>query len=312
MAAARVRSAGASHEGPARSHNEDAFGIVEDATAALVVVADGLGASQSGRNASDLTVETCLSSFRDRSAAPLDELAEIWWRAEHSEGGRAPRRPYTTLPIADRAGLRDRVRLLLEQRVPDALGDVAVLEGEARVVLGIPARALERANAAIFRRAEAPDTSRQWRGHGAAAVCVIFAAGQASIAHVGDCRVSLIRRGSIEALTKEHTLVNDYANVTPALTLTPEQIAEVPTNVITRMIGMMDKVKVDTHVLPIESGDALVLASDGLWRAYSPEEIRAAVRAHGVGAAAELVKRGTVARPDHPGDNLTAVVVEIA
>ena len=294
-----------------RPHNEDAFGVIDDATTALVVVADGVGANGSGRNAADLTVETCLSSFRDRSTGALEELAEIWWRAEHSEGGRAPRRPYTTLPIADRAGLRERVRLMLEQRVPDALGDVAALEAEVRVTLGITARALERANAAIFRRAEAEETARQWRGHGAAAVCVMFAAGQASIAHVGDCRVSLLRRGSLvlDALTKEHTVANDHASVTPALTA--EQIAAAPTNVLTRMLGARHIVKVDTLVVPVESGDSLVLASDGLWRAYWAREIVAAVRAHGSRAAADLVERGAVARPGHPGDNLTAVVVEI-
>ena len=130
------------------------------------------------------------------------------------------------------------------------------------------------------------------------------------IAHVGNARVSLVRRGSIAALTKEHTLLNDYASVSPALT--PEQLAEIPANVITRMIGMRDKVKVDAHVLPIESGDAFVLASEGLWQAYSPEEIRVAVRAHGAGAAAELVTRATTGRPEHPSDdNLTAVIVEI-
>ena len=173
-----MRSLGASHEGPRCTHNEDAFGIVDDATAALVVVADGAGGVSSGRNAADLTVETCLNSFHDRGAT-LDGSPRSGGAAEHSEGNRAPRRPYTTLPIADRAALRERVQLLLEQRIPDAIGDVAVLEAEARVTLGIPARALERANAAIFRRADAPETARQWRGNGAAAVCVIFAAGQA-------------------------------------------------------------------------------------------------------------------------------------
>lgn len=307
----RVRSAGMSHEGPRRQYNEDAFGIVEDATGALAVVADGMGASRSGRPAADLAVETCTESFRVRSASALEELAEIWWAAEHAAdpgkpGGPRPR-PDEALPIADRAELRERVGLVLARRVPDSMGDVAILEAETRVILELPARTLERSNGSIYRLAERDPT--HWRGHGAAAVCAISAAGQAFIAHVGDSRVSLVRGQSIEALTQEHTILNDYKNLNIAIT--PEQIAEIPQNVITRALGMRDTVKVDTRAVPIQTGDSFVLASDGIWRAFSPAEILAAVRAHGVNAAAELVKRGMDDHADHPGDNLTVVVVEI-
>lgn len=69
---------------------------------------------------------------------------------------------------------------------------------------------------------------------------------------------------------------------------------------------------VDTHAVPVQTGDAFVLASDGLWKAFTPAEILAEVRAHGPRAAVRLVDRGKLARADHPGDNLTVVVVEIA
>jgi serine/threonine protein phosphatase PrpC len=62
----------------------------------------------------------------------------------------------------------------------------------------------------------------------------------------------------------------------------------------------------------LEKGDVFLIASDGLWRALSPKEILAAVRAHGVDAATRLVEQGARDRPDHPRDNLTAVALAIA
>jgi serine/threonine protein phosphatase PrpC len=302
-----VRGAGASHEGPHRKHNEDAFAFVEDDLAALAVVADGT--IRSGRNAADLVVETCVEMFRGRSTSVLDDLAEIWWVGEHGDGrsGSSRARPYTTLPIADRVGLRERVSAVLARRVPDSMGDVAVLEAETRSLLAIPARALERANASIYRRSE--QNRAGWRGHAAAAICAVFAAGQVSIAHLGNCRAYLVRGSSIEPLTEEHTLRNEYAMTRPELT--EAELDELPPNVIVRAVGMSDVAKLETRTLPLERKDTILLASDGLWKATSSAEILDAVRAHHAGAAAYLVRRGMNVRPDHPGDNLTVVVVEI-
>jgi serine/threonine protein phosphatase PrpC len=309
IAPVKIRSAGASHEGRGRTFNEDAFAVFDDKTTAIAIVADGTGATRSGRDAADLAVDTCARIYRGRGASVLDDLAETWWKGEHGaeQAGRTRARPYSALPIADRVQLRDRVRFLLEQRVPDTLGDVAVLEEETRSLLEIPRCALERTNAAIHRLAE---NDQRWRGHGAEAACAIFAAGRVSIAHVGCCRVSRIRRGAIEALTEEHTLA--YEHRQGKLDMTPEQLAEVPANVVTRVLGLQDRVEPAAHVAPLERGDVFLLATDGLWQAFTPRELVAAVRAHGTGAAAHLVERG---RKGHPGadgtDNLTLVVVEI-
>src|SRR5262249_55600106 len=162
----------------------DAFGFVEDGAAALAVVADGMGSGGlSGRNAADLTVDTCTRIFQQRASWIMDDLAELWWIAEHGAGESSS---YATLPMEDRSQLRERAATVLERRVPDCMGDIALLEGERCLLLAIPRRGLELANVDVFRRSER-DPSR-WRGHGAAAACAIFAGGQASIAHAGDCR----------------------------------------------------------------------------------------------------------------------------
>ncbi len=308
IAPVRVRGAGATHPGPSRDHNEDAFGFFEDATSALAIVADGTGgAGPAGR-----IVDTCKTIFRGRSATMLDDLAETWWLGEHGAGSPGARvRPFSTLPISERVELRERVRRLLEHRVPEAMGDVAVLEAEKQSLLAIPARTLARANAELYRLAE-KDRARDGSLGGSAA-CVIFAAGCASIAHVGDCRVSRVRGESIEALTTEHNLQNEYHRLPPDRRpdLTDEELAALPPNVLTRVLGFQDKADVDTCSVPVETGDLFLLATDGFWRAFSEMELLTTLRSRRTGAAAYLVARGARGRPEHPGDDLTAVVVEV-
>jgi protein phosphatase len=144
---------------------------------------------------------------------------------------------------------------------------------------------------------------------GAATVSAIFAAGQASIAHVGDCRVARIRAGSIEALTTEHSLENDYIKARPSIT--PEELASLPQNIIVRALGMRDSVEVDTLSVKVETGDVFLLMSDGIWRGFPAKELVSEIAARGTDAAAHLVERGAVGQSDQFSDNLTIVVVQI-
>ncbi len=262
-----VRSAGASHA--ARGSGEDAYAIVDTETSVLAVVAEGMSATRSAREAADLTVATCTRLFRGRATALLDELAEAWWLGEHGEEtakGRRARRPYASLPIADRVGLRERVSRVLEERVPDSLGDVAVLEAETASFLDLPARGLRRASADIYRRGEADP---RWRGHGVAAASIVFAAGQAGIAHAGDCRVVRIHGDAIEVLTREHTLRNATERSRPELT--EAELEKVP-YVVVSALGISDAVEIETHVVPAVRDDVFVLLTDAAWKTFSSME----------------------------------------
>lgn len=311
IAPVRVRTAGESHAGPMREYNEDAFGIFDDATSAIAMVADGMGGHSSGRRGADLCVDTCKALFEGRKSSILDDLAEAWWNGEHppppSSDVPAKRpRPYSTLPVVDRVELREHVKELLAKRVPQSMGDVATLEAETRTLLDLPTRIMQRANGDLHRRSE---RDMSWRGTGAAVVCAIFAAGQASLAWVGDGRISRYRAGTLEALTTEHSLINEYLRLN--MELTPEQLEEIPRNVITRAIGMTDTVIVDQRAVPVEKGDVFLLMCDGIYNTFSDAEIKTAVRDRGIEAAPYLVDVASRPRPGHSGDNVTLVAVEI-
>jgi len=83
-----------------------------------------------------------------------------------------------------------------------------------------------------------------------------------TIAHVGDSRAYLLRRGELTRLTHDHSLVGELV---ARGKLTEEQAETHPQrSVITRALGPEPEVLVDTDTYPAMSGDVFLLCSDGL------------------------------------------------
>jgi protein phosphatase len=108
-------------------------------------------------------------------------------------------------------------------------------------------------------------------GMGTTLEAVAIFAGTYTIAHIGDSRSYALREGKIVQLTQDHSLVNDLLL---AGEITPEEAYDHPQkNIITRSIGMPNKVNVDMVTQAFLSGDYLLLSSDGLTNMVSNEEI---------------------------------------
>jgi PPM family protein phosphatase len=92
-----------------------------------------------------------------------------------------------------------------------------------------------------------------------------------AIAHVGDSRAYLFRDETLRRLTEDHSLVEELVRRGK---LTEEQAAEHPQrSIITRALGPEPEVEVDTWTYPVQSGDVLLLCSDGLTSMISEEQI---------------------------------------
>jgi protein phosphatase len=129
---------------------------------------------------------------------------------------------------------------------------------------------------------------------------VLVAGGKAGIAHVGDCRVSRVRDGEIEALTRDHSLREEYADRSEA------ERRAIPAGLVTRVLGANAGVDVDRRVVDVRSGDVILLVTRASLEAYGPMELATAVRARNVAAATYLVDR---ARRD--GKPIAFAAVEI-
>ena len=129
-----------------------------------------------------------------------------------------------------------------------------------RPVSELLSNAIQQANAAVYSYGlEHSET----RGMGTTVVALLINKNCATIAHVGDSRCYLMRRGQIVFKTNDHSVV---AELVRKGTLTEEQARISPnSNIITRVLGLKESVEIDIDVLPYEKHDRFYLCSDGVW-----------------------------------------------
>jgi serine/threonine protein phosphatase PrpC len=93
------------------------------------------------------------------------------------------------------------------------------------------------------------------------------------VAHVGDSRIYRYRRGRLEQLTQDHSLLNEYVRMK---FIRKEDAATFPLkNVIVRALGLHEKVVVDTAKKMVRDKDYLLLCTDGLSDLVEDEDIAA-------------------------------------
>src|SRR5262249_38998997 len=129
-----------------------------------------------------------------------------------------------------------------------------------------------------------------------------------SIANVGDSRCYRMRGGAIRQLTRDHSLVSDALESAPWMT--PQEVAQLPPNVITRALGVREDVVVDLHNEATGRGDVYLVCSDGLSGLVTPDEILGIVEAkQDLDVAAEELIR--VANFYGGPDNVSAVLARV-
>lgn len=174
---------------------------------------------------------------------------------------------------------------------------------EAKKVLGQFQTALTEADAAIVGEAA---HKPELRGMGTTVTMAFQVGAQLCVVHVGDSRAYLFRNRELHQLTKDHTLVADLVR---SGVIPPEEAAgHRMRHVITNVVGGPEAgVKVEARALQIQSGDRLLLCSDGLTEAVNDEAIAATIDAEpDVEAAARRLLALAMSGPAK--DNITLVV----
>jgi len=118
---------------------------------------------------------------------------------------------------------------------------------------------IQEANRRVYERASAdPSTS----GMGTTMTVALVEGTEVTIGHVGDSRAYLVRDGSLEQLTEDHSLVNELLK---SGKLSPQEAETHPQrSVITRAVGTDPDVDVDAFTVSANEGDVFLLCSDGL------------------------------------------------
>jgi PPM family protein phosphatase len=144
---------------------------------------------------------------------------------------------------------------------------------------------------------------------GTTVTAAVAGGGYLQLAHVGDSRAYLLRGGTLEQLTTDHTVVGELVR---RGRLTPQQAAVHPErSILTRAVGLDPRVPVDLpDPLELQPGDQVLLCSDGLTEAVADGRIAELLSAaqDGQVACQSLID----AANDAGGpDNITVVLVRV-
>jgi serine/threonine protein phosphatase PrpC len=148
------------------------------------------------------------------------------------------------------------------------------------------------------------------RGMGTTATAVVVVATNLYYAHVGDSRLYRVTREEITRLTHDHSYVG---RLVESGVISPEEAEAHPQrNILTAALGAGAEIVVETPgaPIPLKTGDALVLCSDGLWGQLTDLELqRAVLQNPPVTACRALVN---LARERGGPDNITVQVLRVA
>jgi protein phosphatase len=117
--------------------------------------------------------------------------------------------------------------------------------------------AILKANATVHQRST---TDPQCHNMGTTVVGVRVEGESVHLAHVGDSRIYLLRGEELQQVTRDHSLINLYAD-------RPEYIGKLGpahSNIIVRAVGLHEHVEVEHNTVPLQPNDLFLLCSDGL------------------------------------------------
>ena len=163
---------------------------------------------------------------------------------------------------------------------------------------------IENANRAIF---DAALEQPQCAGMGTTLVAGVLCGTRLVLAHVGDSRCYRVRSGALEQLTRDHSWLQQQLD---AGLLTPQQAAvSTQRNLVTRALGVERSVRVEVNEFELQSGDLLLMCSDGLSEMLTPDELRAIAASN---ATLPLKADGLVQAANHYGgrDNISVLLVQ--
>jgi protein phosphatase len=186
-----------------------------------------------------------------------------------------------------------------------AVGTFADEEESSEAAEAQLTRIVQEANRRIFELASSDEAHR---GMGTTLTAAKVHGDEVSLGHVGDSRAYLLRDGSLEQLTRDHSLVAELERTGQ---ISPEAAENHPQrSIITRALGPEPSVDVDTYTMVGRDGDVFLICSDGLTGMVPDDEVATLLRSEGsLEEAAEALVRA--ANQSGGKDNITVVLFRL-
>jgi serine/threonine protein phosphatase PrpC len=266
------------HRGRVRHGNEDTCAAAPEVGA--FVVCDGMGGAAAGEVASTLAAETFLANLRP----PQSSREEM-------------QKPQARLNAAIQAANHAVYQQSRQSKQYNGMGTTLVSLLHTPVVNGENGKpSAARRSPTNHTNSRITDPPTLWLGH------------------VGDSRCYRQRRGKLEQLTIDHSLVEEQLR---AGQITLAQAARSPMrDLITRAIGSQPTVDAEIQSHRPQPNDVYMLASDGLTHEVSDEEIAEILAAIPKPQTKDALTKAcevliTVANRNGGNDNITVLLVAV-
>lgn len=176
--------------------------------------------------------------------------------------------------------------------------------GEEHGVQDAINEAVTAANAYIYQRSR---ENSNLSGMGTTLVLASCIGNEAIVANIGDSRLYLVNDDAMTQITRDHSLVEEMVTLGG---IDREMARNHPDkNIITRAVGVKEKVAADFFEVDLTKGDKLLLCSDGLTNMLRDEEIYQIIQNN---KELEQAAKALVDAANENGghDNIAVVLVE--
>ena len=165
---------------------------------------------------------------------------------------------------------------------------------------------VQKANASIY---SAAISQPQYSGMGTTIVAGLFYDNRLAVAHVGDSRMYRLRGETLEAITRDHSLLQEQ--IDGGMITKEDARLSKNKNLVTRAVGIDAEVEAELHVHDVQIGDIYLLCSDGLNDMVEDEDICATLqtlRANLPLAATQLIE---IANDNGGRDNVSVILAKV-
>jgi protein phosphatase len=165
---------------------------------------------------------------------------------------------------------------------------------------------IQKANSSIFNAAE---SQPQYSGMGTTIVSSLFYDNRVVSGHVGDSRMYRLRGAVLEAITRDHSLLQEQIDG-GIISIEDARLSK-NKNLVTRAVGIDAEVLPEIHVHDVMVGDVYLLCSDGLNDMVEDDDIRSALYAMQGNlplAANQLIQ---MANDNGGRDNVSVILVKV-
>lgn len=168
----------------------------------------------------------------------------------------------------------------------------------------IMGRAIDKANAMIRQKAR---EDIALNGMGTTMVIATCMGRYLEVANVGDSRLYVVHQDKIEQITQDHSLVEEMVRMGGIDRASARNHPD--KNIITRAIGARDYVEADFFNLELQTGDMVLLCSDGLTNMIE-DEIIYRILTNGESLKDRVEELVETANQNGGKDNISVIVIE--